>query len=62
MREYKGEQKSYEEAKLNAILAVLATMDIQIKDEFGLITINKNGSKVATIDISTSLSPNPTEK
>lgn len=57
MEEYQGEQKSYEEVKLNAISAVLATIGIEIKDEFGLIIIKRDGQKVATVDISTPIKP-----
>lgn len=53
--EYQGQKKSYEEARLDAILAVLATMGIKVSDEFGIVTITKDGQKVATIDISTPL-------
>lgn len=55
MEEYQGEQKSYEEVKLNAVCAVLATRGIEVKDELGIITIIQNGQKVATIDITTPL-------
>lgn len=57
MEEYQGEQKSYEEVKLNAISAVLATIGIEIEDQLGIITIKRDGQKVATIDISTPLKP-----
>jgi len=52
MEEYNGKAKSYEDAKLKAITAVLATIGIEITDEMGKVTITKDGDKVATLEIS----------
>lgn len=52
---FKIEAKSYEAVKLGAVLAVLATAGVEVKDELGIITVLKDGKKVATIDISTPL-------
>ena len=52
MEEFKGQAKSYEDAKLKAILAVLATLyHIEVKDDTGKITITKDGKKIATLEI-----------
>jgi len=61
MEEYQGQQPSYEAAKLKVIAAVLDAIGIDIIDEFGIITILRDGHNVATIDISTSTTtPSPT--
>lgn len=53
MEEYKGQAKSYEDAKLKAILAVLnSTLGIFVDDQMGKITITKDGKKIATLEIS----------
>lgn len=51
MEEYQGEAKSYEDAKLRAILAVLETKGIHVTDEDGKISIIIDKIEVATLNI-----------
>ncbi len=52
METYEGESKSYEEAKLNTLIAILGTMGIDVKDEGLQTKVYKDGELVATFDIS----------
>lgn len=52
MEEYKGKAKNYEDAKLRAILAVLAALyNIEVQDHLGKVTILDKGKKIATLEI-----------
>ena len=51
MEEYQGKSKSYEEAKLKVISAVLETIGIKIEDNMGEIAVTRDGVRVATIQM-----------
>lgn len=50
--EYEGESKSYEDAKLRTLIAVLGTMGIEVKDEGLKTNVYKDGELKASFDIS----------
>ena len=49
--EYSGNAKSYDDAKLRALTAILTTMGIEITDDSGKLSVKHNGILVATLEV-----------